>query len=838
MFEKFRQTMRNRVSTYALSFLPEMYEGAKHSEQRKTLGRRIQRSYVWRIKAEIDTLRTAIQTAESPIRPDRRALLSIYREVEMNSEVLTQTRVSVFTVSRAPFQVVDAKGNPNKEIKKRFEKSWFYDFLELCVHTEFFGFTLMEFDPTKTAAGDFKAINCIPRENVRPEFGDVLLTQSDFSGASFYDSKNFPFLLPMGKPWDLGLFKTVAFPAIRMKYSDSDWSQFSEKFGMPILAIKTASQDKAEIDEKERMAQNLGANGYVILDDTDEIEFMNGNSGAAPHGVFLDRINKAENQIAKLINGQSSTSDEKAHVGSAEVHERILNNFTYARMRSIQFFINEELLPFLTRHGYGLENYEFQFMELLEKQSEDKQPTPTDNKGQSRLEKKKPNVALTIDNEALKLNFDDCCGTKPKTLKLNFDLTALMEQIVLDVYTEKTKTGDLNMELWKENALQVIKGMEKGYGKSYLKTAYSNPDKEVLAQLKHNAMVFTAFKNHANIAEMVKNLRDENGNIRPFSQFKAIAQNISTNYNVHWLAAEYDSAIGAARMAANWNHIKQEQENDGEDVLLKYVTVGDARVRKAHEKLDGVTLPMSNPFWETFYPPNGWRCRCDVEVVYDTPEVDMEEPPSDDEVPPTFRFNPGQTNELFSPEHPYFLIQDKKQRETIIKQMNIFRLNDLVKEDYLVSQKDFAKHFKVTNLAQIGTRTEGNGYIVVHKKHDQQALLQELPACEILANKGHRIVLLNEQVQDVRPDVMLDEKIYDIKQMSNATNVPKRIVEHFRNTYKKANRMILHINQTTTKEDIVAGIKEGARKYENIKEVILIYDNQVRYLDMANNIAL
>lgn len=43
---------------------------------------------------------------------------------------------------------------------------------------------------------------------------------------------------------------------------------------------------------------------------------------------------------------------------------------------------------------------------------------------------------------------------------------------------------------------------------------------------------------------------------------------------------------------------------------LKYVTMGDGRVRDSHARLDGTVLPKGDPFWETHYPPWDWGCRC------------------------------------------------------------------------------------------------------------------------------------------------------------------------------------------------------------------------------------
>ena len=72
-----------------------------------------------------------------------------------------------------------------------------------------------------------------------------------------------------------------------------------------------------------------------------------------PHHIFLDfiKINNEEN--SKGINGQVATADEKAFVGSAEVQERILNDYTESRLRSLMYFHNEITLPFLIAYNDG-----------------------------------------------------------------------------------------------------------------------------------------------------------------------------------------------------------------------------------------------------------------------------------------------------------------------------------------------------------------------------------------------------------------------------------------------------------------------------------------------------
>lgn len=50
-------------------------------------------------------------------------------------------------------------------------------------------------------------------------------------------------------------------------------------------------------------------------------------------------------------------------------------------------------------------------------------------------------------------------------------------------------------------------------------------------------------------------------------------------------------------------------------IYFRYVTMQDSRVRALHAKLHNIILPRKHPFWERYYPPNDFGCRCRVEVI-------------------------------------------------------------------------------------------------------------------------------------------------------------------------------------------------------------------------------
>lgn len=363
-----------------LSFFPTPVQETVEKVKKTALRWRITRQYLWKVKVEVDRFSAALDAARNPLNYDRRELLALYREVDMDDQVATQTRIACVKARRAPFEVLQ-NGKAVETLKDMFQRPWFLDFLEVAIRTEFYGHSLIEFDASRGEDGQFHNISVIARDHVRPEYGDVRLQLGDSTGVP-YRTDDFPYLFELGRPDDLGLYHIVMLPFIRKRYADTDWSLYSERYGAPFLTIKTASRDKKELDAKEMMASKFASNGYAILDDQDEINLLTTSNVGQAYLTFLARMEKSDEQIAKIINGQTSTSDQKAFVGSAEVHERLLDDFTLDRLTSLQYLINQRLLPFLVGHGYvALRGARFEFLELRKKEKEDGvTPTPKPDK--------------------------------------------------------------------------------------------------------------------------------------------------------------------------------------------------------------------------------------------------------------------------------------------------------------------------------------------------------------------------------------------------------------------------------------------------------------------------
>lgn len=68
------------------------------------------------------------------------------------------------------------------------------------------------------------------------------------------------------------------------------------------------------------------------------------------------------------------------------------------------------------------------------------------------------------------------------------------------------------------------------------------------------------------------------------------------------------SAYGAGRL--------QQQRDQADDFpYLQYHATHDDRVRPEHLALDGEVRAITDPFWERYYPPWEYSCRCDAESL-------------------------------------------------------------------------------------------------------------------------------------------------------------------------------------------------------------------------------
>ena len=207
---------------------------------------------------------------------------------------------------------------------------------------------------------------------------------------------------------------------------------------------------------------------------------------------------------------------------------------------------------------------------------------------------------------------------------------------------------------------------------------------ELTAALNNNIFYFSGFKTHHELVQASRMLKDSDGNFKPFHKFLNDIETLNKTYNKNYLRAEYNFATASTQMAIKW----KEWEQDEGRYNLQYRTAGDDRVREEHAALNGVTLPPSDPFWNSYLPPNGWNCRCTTVQVRKNkyPQSNSEKAMAAGAActakpkQQIFRFNPGKTMTVFPPKHPYYKANGEVKKTVEKITSDETRLEEIIKE--------------------------------------------------------------------------------------------------------------------------------------------------------------
>lgn len=247
-------------------------------------------------------------------------------------------------------------------------------------------------------------------------------------------------------------------------------------------------------------------------------------------------------------------------------------------------------------------------------------------------------------------------------------------------------------------------------------------------KLDSNLFLFSGFKTAQELKEASLFLKKTDGTVKPFSEFYSDIRKIDQTYNVRYLEAEYNFAVGSSQMAASW----AKTEADGDRYELQYRTAGDGHVRPAHKALNGTTLPPSAEFWRYYFPPNDWGCRCTAQQVRrgkfqaSDPNEAMRRGNEATNTPKKkiFRFNPGIDKQLFPPKHPYYKLSQgvKEKVETVVAEL---RKPDVVLKHLIPETGATNEHIKtvMTEYARLFPEDYRGGLLQVDISKSDEAFM-------------------------------------------------------------------------------------------------------------------
>ena len=368
--------------------------------------------------------------------------------------------------------------------------------------------------------------------------------------------------------------------------------------------------------------------------------------------------------------------------------------------------------------------------------------------------------------------------------------------------------------------------------------------------LENNAFTFSGFKTFHALREVGLSLLTPNGDIKPFSTFLNDVKAINDRYNHNYLRAEYQQAVAASQMAVRWH----EFEKDGDRYDLQYRTANDSRVREEHAILHNTTLPASDPFWDSFLPPNGWGCRCTAVQVrkgkYPTsdPELAMRRGQNctDGAKRKIFRFNPGKAMRLYPEQHPYFpkgcgscprklnLAFDPKRQICIACKIiqDYSPLRAKIKPPKVETYKEH-HNGKVFESPYHGPEELADNLEIAKKVADlidePVYLLPRLDPMNITENKLRQFLLPQNVFDGKNPDFFIGGKLYDAKRIGHKSSdlsreKQKEMIENrIKKAKKQADNIVLDISDDFLEEYIDETIRNYLNRSSKHRVIIVFH---------------
>lgn len=776
--------------------------------------------------SDVSTWRSALRSADSG---RAKVLYDLYDDLLIDGVLSDAASKRTEALCNSELTFVNEKGESVDEMLSLIDTLAFEEMLSTIISTRFYGRSAFELSFEQGFG-----VHPIPAKHVSLETQSILINDSDQEGVPYLGDN---FILALGKPRDRGLFLKTAPYAIWKRGGFGDYAQWLEVFGMPQRIGKYSSYDSESRRLLEEALSKAGSAPWVVIPKESDVETVN-NTGSGSSGTSYNDFRKACNEeILITILGQTLTTiqGEKGARSLGEVHKKVEEGKNKSDMRYVQRVLNTYVKPMLLARGLPA-NGKFVFPEATVELSVndisslskiiqipasflyDKYGIPTPQKGEEVAGSRQP-VNQPKDKDKKDDTISSFFVQAPakigarKTLQGyvlrlirsitadsdSIDINKLINRAIKELYSDKVKQSELvNADLFTASYTRL----ERGITRELLQVK----DTEFYDQFMTNTAVFSAFKNHKQTADIVSLLNDDQGKLRSFREFKKLALQVSEKYNEQWLQTEYNTAVRAARSAANF---KQYQKTAHLYPNLEYVLSTASHRRVSHEGYAGTILPIEHPWWKTHMPPSDWNCQCSVRQT----DKDSTPVPGEELVSPAFENNPGDSAAFVKIEEtPYYKNTEAGLREQIIDQAKVL-------------QKQIQQ--------ERGKRYEGNGggYVEIAKQNKNE-YAKNLKTYKIIADNGGKYEMLEiTNVTGIKnPDAfnVVSKQYSDAKhpQSNNGVNAVYNSIKSA--AAQNVGEVIIRLDRNYPSTDLYDGMKKalGTNRYQSIKTIIIIRKNE------------
>jgi phage gp29-like protein len=259
----------------------------------------------------------------------------------------------------APFSIKTATGEVDEAFTEMLQKSiWVNQIIGFIIDSIFYGTTVVEI----LAENDTLKPVLIPRQNIIPETGTLLLDETDSQGIDYRKAREYRiWLLEFGEPNNFGILNNAVPHVLFKRFAQSCWSELAEIYGIPPRVLKTNTQDSNMLSRAETMMRDMGAASWYIIDETESFEFAK-DAGNLNGDVYNNLINLCNNEISMLVSGAVIGQDTvNGNRSKEESSMKMLYTLMESDMRLVESYMNNMVMKALFQIGILPDGLQFTF---------------------------------------------------------------------------------------------------------------------------------------------------------------------------------------------------------------------------------------------------------------------------------------------------------------------------------------------------------------------------------------------------------------------------------------------------------------------------------------------
>jgi phage gp29-like protein len=329
------------------------------------ISRKLIESNVDRVRKTIDHWIAAIKRADDKQYPSTKALIDLYDYVALDTYLTALIGNRMNRVIGEHFVIRDASGRVDEDKTKLLKRSWFTNYVTEVLKAKFWGYSLIELGELNES-GEISEIVSVNRRHVLPNQRKFLIRDSDIvnNGINLDTADLKKDYVLVHQKDEFGLLQKAAPLVIFKRFALADHSKFAEVYGQPFKIAKTNLSENKDLTELITSLQQMGSEGFAIIDSNDDIEFHTSSQNS--YEVYVKMVELVDKQLHMLVCGNS---DGEANYSQARNHKSVMDEISEVDIEAVEFNVNSELIPRLIEKGYPFDSSDEFAIEIIKKEA-------------------------------------------------------------------------------------------------------------------------------------------------------------------------------------------------------------------------------------------------------------------------------------------------------------------------------------------------------------------------------------------------------------------------------------------------------------------------------------